>query len=355
MLRARVRDAHWGVTTIAPTPVVSAGRGTALVVLASCCFGMSGPMAKAAMDAGLSPQQVASVRICLAAVLLLVGTALFRPRALRIRRRELPLLVVYGLVGVAVVQLLYFVAVSRLPIGVAMLLEYLSPVLVTLWVRFVRRTTLPWAVWLGVGLAVAGLSLVAEVWRGLSLDTLGVVAGLGTAASSAIYYLVGERAVAKSDPVGMTAWGLAVGAVAMVAIDPPWTVPARLVTAPVRFGPLHLPMWQLLLAIALIATVIAYLASMAAMRHLPSSVVSVLALLEPVTATVLAWALLGQTLSLVQVPGGVLLLIGAVIVQMNSRVTPGSLSARSSADVDTCQPPNGQPPAGPPARSGAYP
>jgi drug/metabolite transporter (DMT)-like permease len=307
------------------------------------------------MDAGLSPEQVASARICLAAVILLVGTALFRGRALRVSRREWPVLVAYGLVGVALVQLLYFLAVSRLPIGVAMLLEYLSPVLVTLWVRFVRRVRLPRSVWLGIGLAVTGLVLVARVWQGLSLDAVGVLAGLATAASSATYFLLGERGVATSDPVGVTTWGLAIGAVAVLAIDPPWTIPGRLLAVRTRFGPVHTPLWALLLAIAVIATVIAYLAGMAALRHLPSSVVSVLSLVEPVVATALAWAVLGQSLSPVQVVGGVVLLTGAVVVQMTRRTTPESPSARSWAAAGTSPPPTGRPPAAPPARSDGYP
>jgi drug/metabolite transporter (DMT)-like permease len=307
------------------------------------------------MDAGLSPEQVASVRICLGAVLLLAGTALFRPKALHISRREIPTLLVYGMVGVAVVQLLYFVAVSRLPIGVAMLLEYLSPMLVTLWVRFVRHTRLPRTVWLGVGLAMVGLFLVAEVWHGLALDTVGIIAGLGTAACAATYFLLGERGVAASDPVGVATWGLVIGAVAMTAIDPPWTVPARLVTADASLGALHLPVWQLLLALALVATTIAYLAGMASLRHLPSSVVSVLSLIEPLVATALAWVLLGQALSLVQVIGGVVLLTAAVLVQVSSRrVRPESRSARSSADAGTSPPPIGPRPAAQPARSGEY-
>jgi drug/metabolite transporter (DMT)-like permease len=351
------------VTTISRTPVASPTRGTALIVFSSCCFGTSGPLAKAAMDAGLSPEQVASARICLGAVLLLVGTVLFRPRALRVRRRDLPTLVAYGVVGVAAVQLLYFVTVARLPIGVAMLLEYLSPVLVTLWVRFVRRTRLPRSVWLGVGIAVAGLVLVAQVWDGLALNTVGVIAGLATAACSATYFLLGERSVATGDPVGITTWGLVIGAAAMTVIAPPWTVPGALLTRQATFGPWQPPVWVLLLAVAVIATVVAYLAGMASLRHLPSSVVSVLSLIEPVTATALAWALLGQSLGAVQVAGGAVLLTGAVIVQVTSRragpaepdsVTPGSLSARSSDADGTSPPPTDRPPAEPPERSGAY-
>jgi drug/metabolite transporter (DMT)-like permease len=304
------------VPTDRPTLVVSPARGTALIVISSCCFGFSGPMARAAMNAGMSPQQVASARICLAAVLLLAGTALLRPKALRLPRRDLPVLLAYGLVGVALVQLLYFVAVSRLPVGVAMLLEYLSPVLVTLWVRLVRHTVLPRAAWVGVVLALVGLVLVAEVWQGAALNTVGVLAGLATAVSGASYFLLGERGVATSDPVGMTTWGLVIGAVAMLAVSRPWTIPGRLLTTPARFGAVDLPIWSLVVVIAVVATVVAYLTGMASLRHLPSSVVSALSLVEPIVATTLAWAMLGQTLAAVQVVGGVILLGGALIVRL---------------------------------------
>ncbi|HEY3608095.1 MAG TPA: EamA family transporter [Pseudonocardiaceae bacterium] len=305
-----------------PVPtVISPARGTALIVAASCCFGFAGPIARSAMDAGLSPQQVASARIALAAVILLVGTGLVRPGALRLRRRDLPVLLTYGVVGVAACQLLYFVAVSRLPVGVAMLLEYLSPVLVTLWVRFVRHTALPAAAWLGVTLASVGLVLVAQVWQGAALDLLGVLAGLATAACCAAYFLLGERGVATTDPVGVTTWGLVVGAVTMLTVCRPWTIPVRLLAAPARFGVVLLPVWLLLVVVAVVATVVAYLTSMAALRHLPSSVVSALSLLEPVVATVLAWAMLGQRLSPVQVVGGVILLGGALIVRLAPRPT----------------------------------
>ncbi len=131
-----------------------------------------------------------------------------------------------------------------------MLLEYLSPVLVTLWVRFVRHTLLPKAAWFGVALALAGLVLVAEVWQGAALNTLGVLAGLATATCSAAYFLLGERGVATSDPVGMTTWGLFIGAVTMLTVSRPWTIPGRLLAAPAQLGSVHLPVWQLLVILA---------------------------------------------------------------------------------------------------------
>jgi drug/metabolite transporter (DMT)-like permease len=294
-------------------------RGTVLIVLASVCFGTSGPLAKPAMDAGLSPQQVASVRIGLAAAVLLVFVALRRPALLRVRAADWRLLVGYGLVGVAGVQLLYFAAVARIPIGVAMLLEFMAPVLVALWVRFVRRTVLPARMWLGTLLAIVGLVLVAQVWEGLRLDALGLLFGLCAALCAAAYFLIGEHGVSTLEPLGMVTWGMVVGAVAIFAIAPPWQLPADILLADGKFGRWDVPVWILLVCCAIVSTALSYLLSISAMRHLPAHVVSVLALCEPVVAIAIAWLVLGQALSAVQVIGAVVLLAGATIVQLTSR------------------------------------
>src|SRR5690242_7901539 len=173
------------------------------------------------MSAGFSPEQVAAMRIGVAGLVLLAGVALVAPRKLRVRRAELPVLAGYGLLGVAGVQLMYFLAAGRIPVGIAILLEFTSPVLIALWVRFVRRVHLPRAMWAGIALAMTGLVLVAQVWEGLSLDVVGLLAGLGAAVCSAGYFLLGERGVADRDPLGMVTWGMTIGAVLVCAVAPP--------------------------------------------------------------------------------------------------------------------------------------
>ncbi|HEY7592467.1 MAG TPA: EamA family transporter [Actinophytocola sp.] len=296
-----------------------AGRGTVLVVLASVSFGSSGPLAKPAMDAGLSPQQVASVRIGLAALVLLAVVAVWRPALLRVRRSDWKLLAGYGLVGVAAVQMLYFAAVSRIPIGIAMLLEFTSPILVALWVRFVRRTVLSARMWVGTALAMVGLAMVAQVWDGLRLDALGLLAGVGAALCAATYFLVGEHGANTIQPLGLVTWGMVVGAVATFAFAPPWTLPFATFGAAAEFGPWQVPVWVLLVACAVVSTALAYLLSISALRDLPANVVSVLALLEPVVATSLAWLMLGQALTAVQLVGAAVLLTGATVVQLAAR------------------------------------
>ncbi|TDV46351.1 EamA family transporter [Actinophytocola oryzae] len=319
------------MTITAPSPQTTGEssstvtRGTALIVFASVCFGTSGPLVKPTMDAGLSPQQVASFRIALAAVLLLGFVGLTRPALLKVPRAALPLLFGYGLVGVAAVQLLYFAAVSRIPIGVAMLLEFTSPVLVALWVRFVRRVVLPPRMWVGTALTLVGLALVAEVWQGLRLDALGLLFGVGAALCAAAYFLVGGRAVGALPALGLVTWGMVIGAVVIGVIAPPWSLPGEVLGADAAFGGWQVPVWVLLVTCAVVSTAVAYLLSINSMRFLPANVVSVIAVVEPIVATVLAWLVLGQELSAAQVVGAVVLLAGATVVQLASRrpVVPG--------------------------------
>lgn len=299
-------------------PRPDAVRGLGLILLASVCFGSSGVLAKPAMLAGMAPEEVAAARIGTAALVLLAGVALVRPGLLRVRRGQWRLLVGYGLLGVAGVQLCYFVAASRIPVGVAILLEFTSPVLVALWVRFVRHTRLPWRMWAGIALALVGLAMVARVDAGLELDALGLLAGLGAALCSAAYFLLGEHGVAEHHPLGMVTWGMVIGALAVCAVAPPWTWPGDALGAETDFGPWHPPVWTLLVAVALFSTALAYLAGVTALRHLPAPVASVLALAEPLVATIGAWLLLGEALTWPQVLGAGVLLAGATVVQLNS-------------------------------------
>jgi drug/metabolite transporter (DMT)-like permease len=289
-----------------------------LVVLASCCFGTSGPLAKPMMNAGLSPQQVASVRIGLAALVLVVVVALTKPALLRVRRDQWRVLIAYGLAGVALAQVMYFAAVARIPIGIAMLLEFTAPILVALWVRFVRGTLLPAQAWVGTVLALAGLAMVAQVWQGLTFDVLGLLAGIAAALGAAAYFLLGEHAVSTIEPLGLVTWGMIVGAMAIFVIAPPWHIPLGVFDDTTEFGPWHPRVWTLTIAIVVVSTAMAYVLSISAMRHLPSNVVSVLSLTEPVVAILVAWAFLGQSLTAVQVLGAAVLLGGATLVQLSS-------------------------------------
>ncbi|EFG65605.1 EamA family transporter, partial [Streptomyces sp. SPB074] len=165
----------------------SAGLGLALV--SALAFGGSGVAAKPLIESGLDPLHVVWLRVAGAALVLL--PVAWRHRALP--RARPGLLLGYGLFAVAGVQACYFAAISRIPVGVALLVEYLAPALVLGWVRFVQRRPVSRAAAVGVVLAVGGLACVVEVWAGLRFDALGLLLALGAACCQVGYFVLSDH------------------------------------------------------------------------------------------------------------------------------------------------------------------
>ncbi|MCS7476816.1 DMT family transporter [Umezawaea endophytica] len=290
--------------------------GVTLAVGSAVCFGSAGPATKALTASGLSALEITQARMSVAAVLLLAFVGLTAPRRLVVRRAEWPLVVAFGVLAFCVNQSLYAVAVGRLPVGVALLLEYLSPVMVVLWVRFVRGTRLPGAVWLGVGAALVGLVLVGEVWAGFRLDLLGVLAGVGTAVALTARFLLSERGLRTRDPAALAALGTAIGAVALDVVSPVTSFPFAALGGEAVVAGARIPLWGLLCWLAVVSTVLAYLTGVSAQRYLPPTAASQLATLEVVVAGGFAALLLGERLSAAQVLGGAVILVGVLAAQV---------------------------------------
>ncbi|MEU9834421.1 EamA family transporter [Streptosporangium sp. NPDC048047] len=288
----------------------------AIAVASACSFAFSGTMAKYLAGGGLSPMESVWVRMAGSALLLVGVLALFRPGALRVPRPRLPFVLTYSVVAVAGVQSLYFAAVARLPVGIALLIEYTSPVLVVLWVRFVRRVRLPRAAYLGAVVAVTGLAVVVEVWTGLSLDPLGLVFAFGAAACGAGYFLLSDGFGDDIDPLGLIAWGLLGAAVVLVPISRPWDIPWRAFTLTTDAGGgFALPVWAAALWLIAVATVAAYILGVIAIRRLSAAVGSTVGTLEVIIGAVVAWLLAGEALGFFQIAGGVVVLAGAYLAQ----------------------------------------
>src|SRR3954452_19146495 len=173
--------------------------GLALVVLGAALFIQNAGVSRVALRGGVDPLTLTTTRVTGTFLVLLVVAAVFRRDALRPPRGRLGLLlVVHGLVGVAALQWTYFVAIDRLPVGMALLLEYQAPILVALWARFVQRERVRPRLWGGLVLAWVGLVAATGLrpgGEGLSLDTIGILGGVGAAVCFATYFLIGEHGV----------------------------------------------------------------------------------------------------------------------------------------------------------------
>jgi drug/metabolite transporter (DMT)-like permease len=299
----------------------SAGLGIALVSAVS--FGGSGVAAKPLILMGLDPLHVVWLRVTGAALVML--PVAWRHRAL-VRRRPL-LLAGFGLLAVAGVQACYFAAISRIPVGVALLIEYLAPALVLLWVRFVQRRAVSRAAAAGVVLAAAGLACVVEVWAGLRLDGLGLLLALGAACCQVGYFVLsdhGSEGEDAAEPLGVIAYGLLVGALVLTAVARPWGMRWSLLAGSADMDGTRVPAFLLLCWVVLIATVAAYMTGVVSVRRLSPQVAGVVACLEAVVATVLAWVLLGEHLSDPQIAGGLVVLIGAFVAQTSAPRKPSA-------------------------------
>ncbi|WP_435246532.1 EamA family transporter [Streptomyces sp. NRRL F-5630] len=321
----------------------SGGLGLALV--SALAFGGSGVAAKPLIEAGLDPLHVVWLRVAGAALVLL--PVAWRHRALT--RARPGLLLGYGLFAVAGVQACYFAAISRIPVGVALLVEYLAPALVLGWVRFVQRRPVSRAAVLGVVLAVGGLACVVEVWAGLGFDALGLLLALGAACCQVGYFVLsdhgtepagpGEKAALKGpgqpppSPLGVISYGLLVGAVVLTFVARPWGMDWSVLGGRAEMNGTPVAVFLLLAWIVLVATVVAYATGVVAVRGLSPQVAVVVACLEAVVATVLAWVLLGEHLSPPQLVGGFVVLVGAFVAQTATPVGAGE--ARTVAEGGT--------------------
>jgi drug/metabolite transporter (DMT)-like permease len=296
--------------------------GYAMVMTAATLWAVNGTVSKVILTSGLSSLRLAEVRSAgaFAALALVLGAA--RPAALRVRPRELPYLVLFGAGGLAFVQLFYFLALHRLAIGIALLIEYLAPVLVALWARFVLHQPVRRRIWAALALAVAGLALVVEIWSGLSLDAAGVGAALAGAGCYALYLLLAEHGVGERDPVSLICFGFLFATLLWSCLQPWWSFPGGIVWADVslhgHLSSLHLPVWSLMAWMIVLGTVVPFALLVAALRHIAATRAAIVAMLEPVVATIVAYAWLGESLTRVQLAGGFVVL-AAIFLAQSSR------------------------------------
>jgi drug/metabolite transporter (DMT)-like permease len=300
------------------TRVARPSVGYALTLAAAGFFAVNGTVSTLALQVGIPATRLTALRCTGAALGLLVVLAVAAPARLRVTWREVPFLAVFGVVGVALTQFLYYVAIGRMPVGIALVFEMTAPVFIALYVWLVRKERVRSRLWLALLLSSSGLVLVAQVWQdGGSLDPIGVGAALAAALCLAAYYLLGERGTVTRDPVALTCWSFVAAALFWSVAAPWWAFDAAVLDepVPVSLGSVQLPLWALVGWIVVLGAVVPFWLSIAALRHLPPTAAGLVATVEPVFASVVAWLWVEQVLSGWQVLGGIVVLTGIVLAQ----------------------------------------
>jgi drug/metabolite transporter (DMT)-like permease len=309
------------------------GAGLGLAVLSAATFGTSGTFADSLIRAGWSPAAAVTVRIAMSAVFLTVPALISLRGRWALLRRDAAKVALYGLLAVAGCQLFYFNALQRIPVGVALLLEYLGSVLVVGWV-WLRHGERPSRLTVaGAVAAIAGLVMVLNLTGSVHVDPIGLMWGLLAACGLAAYFVISASAGKSAGgvpeeplpPIAM-AWGaMCVGAVTLAVLGGTGALPLHAANTTVRLLGLHVSWIVPVLGLSLIAAVIAYVAGIGAARRLGAKLASFIGMTEVLFAILFAWLALGQLPTPIQFVGGAFILAGIALVRVGEQADTDSV------------------------------
>ena len=292
-------------------------RGELYLVIGAIFFSLNGVIVTLVLD-HMTTFRLAQVRAIGTFFLLFLITFIQDRNSLKAERREIPTLIFYGVFGYAMVQLGYFIGISRgVPLSLVLIIEFTAPIWIVLWIKFVRKSVVAKDMWVAIALSLLGLILVAKVWQGFAFDLIGSLGALGAALALAVYFLMSQSQGAKRSAQAMVVWGMGVAGLFWSLVLPIWNFPTAIFTTDInlqgRFSDYSAPGWLLIAYIIVFGTLVPYLFVVGGIRRLSASTSSVIGMLEPVLAGAFAWIWLSQSWTAIQLFGGFIVLIGIYI------------------------------------------
>ena len=292
-------------------------RGEIYLVIGALFFSFNGVISTLVLD-HLSPFRLTQVRCIGAFAIIFIIVASRNRESLKATRREIPTLVLLGIVGFAAVQAGYFLGIQRgVPLSLVLIIEFTAPIWIVLWIKFVQKKAVPNGMWGGIALAFIGLIFIAKVWDGLTFDLLGIIGALISAFALAVYFLVGSSVGEKRSAQSITVWGLGMAGLTWAIVMPIWQFPFEIFTMQMNlqgiFDGTLVPGWVLIAWIIVMGTIVPYLFVVGGLRRLSPSTSSVMGMIEPVLAGVFAWIWLAQSWAPIQLGGAAIVLVGIYI------------------------------------------
>lgn len=292
--------------------------GITAVSFAALMFGFNASSVKIILGTEISPEQLVLFRAAITA--LIAGVVLFftNKKAFKITRKEVPVLVFYGIFGIALMQWSYSNAVSLLPISVALLIEYTAIVIVPLVSLLLFKEKVRPRLWFGIAAVLIGLAIVSNVWNS-DLNPVGVAWAFMAAVCLSIYFLIGEHTQRKRDAMSTLFYTFAVAAIFWAIVN--LINPGKMIDISLEFNlggnlsGISMPVWSGLLWIGLMGSFIPMLLDYIALGNLSASAVGVIATAETVFATIFAWAWLNESMTTLEVIGGLIVVAGIILAE----------------------------------------
>jgi len=285
--------------------------GYTAVITAASMWGIGGAVAKSLFNQDISPFLLVKIRLLLSFIILVVGLWIYNPRLLYIPRHEILYFVKLGVLGMAMVQFFYYLTISLTNVATAVFLQYLSPVIISMYTVIWEKIKLNWQQKVAVIVAtVGGLLIMLEAGGIQGLTILGFASGLASAVAMAFNTIYIRRAVREYHPITVVTYSCGFGALF-------WWL-----TIPGTGGIGIIVPQQLLmfLYVVVFSTIIPFLLYFWGLRYLSATNVSVTSSLEPVIASLTAYLVLGETMGILQMIGGLLVLAAVFMLQYNCKM-----------------------------------
>jgi drug/metabolite transporter (DMT)-like permease len=287
-------------------------------LLAAFLFGANGSVSKVIMQSGFSAMQLTQMRVLGAALISGLVLLLLDKKSFRLPKNQWPIILVLGIVGVAMLQVTYAFAIELLPVGIALLLEYLAVLLVALVAFFIFKEKVRLRLWVAIGFVMVGLVVVAEIWAS-TLNPTGVVWGLLAAVSLATYFLVGEKQLKTISPLALSFWTMSVATLFWVPFSGWWELEWADFAAVAAVGPSAdaplVPLWAFFAWNIILGSFAPFLLSLSALKRLSATAAGIVATGEIAFAFITAWLWLQEQLSVLQIVGASIVLGGIVVAQ----------------------------------------
>jgi len=283
--------------------------GYLYILIGATLWGVSSVVAKSLFIIGLPPAELVQIRLTLATLTLLLVLLIFDKKRMIISLKDVPYFFVLGFVGVAGVQFTYYYTISKIHVGPAVLIQYLSPVWVALYAFVFQKEPLSKRKIAALLLALLGCYFTVGGHRLdlLRLNRIGIVSGLISSLFFSFYALYGEKGLKKYDPWTLILYGFGFGAVFYWLLISPMKVIA---------GGYSLKIWVAFLYIAIFSTLIPFGLYFKGIERVRATRASITATWEPVVAGLTAYFVLGEVLSPLQVVGGFGVIAAIVLLQM---------------------------------------
>lgn len=289
-------------------------RAVLLMIMASMGFALGGVAAKILRESNMDAFRLTQIRTTGAAIVLLIIALYSNKKQLFARNDELKDLILFGVIGIAGVISLFFFAIKYLYISVALIIEWTASIWIALYLKLFKKKDISTLMWWGIALAFSGLVLISQIWSGSQLNPIGVAVACAAAVAHSYYFLTADRLAQNRSSLSLITWGLGVAAIFFAVILPWWNFPFEYLSATYSLGGdlsnFNAPGWALILWIVVIGTVIPYLLTVTGIRELSASTSSVIGMIEPIFAGAIAWWLLNEAFTNIQLLGCTVVLVG---------------------------------------------